>query len=102
MTVAELKSFFKGSSSGFFYAGVSITQEGNEVMIKDANGVALEDDLELTIGLNDYIPAVHDSYFPDQGQERQLTAAETMIEYLTTINNTVAYSECDRYFRFQN
>lgn len=102
MTVAEIKSFFKGSSSGFFYAGIAISQEGDKVVVKDDNGVVLDDNLALTIGLNDYIPAVHDTYFPDDAEVRTLTAAETMIAYLTTINSTVAYSDCNRYFRYHN
>jgi hypothetical protein len=55
----------------------------------------------LTLGTNDYIPAVYDSYFPENGDIQALTAAETIIYYLENLNSNVNYTNCSNYFRFQ-
>ncbi|MDU8887034.1 bifunctional UDP-sugar hydrolase/5'-nucleotidase [Yeosuana sp. MJ-SS3] len=101
MTVAEIKNFLRGSGSGFYYSGIHIDQVGNTVEIRDINNSLLADNVVLTLGTNDYIPAVHDSYFTMAGDIQTLTAAETLIYYLENINSTVDYPSCSRYFRFQ-
>jgi hypothetical protein len=101
MTVAEIKAFLKGSSSGFYYSGVQIDQVGSDIQIKDMNGTVLSDEAVLTLGTNDYIPAVYDSYFPVNGDVQPLTAAETIIYYLENVNSDVNYPNCSRYFRYQ-
>jgi len=55
----------------------------------------------LTIGINDYIPAVHDAYFLDNGQVQPLKAAEVLMAYLENGDGQVNYQNCRRYFRFQ-
>ncbi len=101
MTVSEIKTFLQGSRSGFYYSGVQIDQVGSDVQIKDMNNTVLSDDTILTLGINDYIPAVYDSYFPIIGDVQPMTAAETIIFYLENINNDVNYPNCNHYFRFQ-
>jgi hypothetical protein len=55
----------------------------------------------LTIGINDYIPAVYDQYFPlEKADIQDLTTAETIIEYLDNINSTLSYDDCDRVVSF--
>jgi len=101
MTVLDIKNFLAGSGSGFYYSGVQINQVGNTIEITDLNSNLLSDNTELTLGTNDYIPAVYDSYFPVNGDIQVLTAAETIIYYLENVNSEVDYPNCSRYFRFQ-
>ncbi|MEJ2114144.1 MAG: 5'-nucleotidase C-terminal domain-containing protein, partial [Flavobacteriaceae bacterium] len=101
MTVAEIKNFLRGSGSGFYYSGINIDQVGNTIEIRDLSNNLLSDNTVLTLGTNDYIPAVHDSYFTMAGDIQTLTAAETLIYYLENIESTVNYPSCSRYFRFQ-
>jgi 2',3'-cyclic-nucleotide 2'-phosphodiesterase (5'-nucleotidase family) len=101
MTVSEIKNFLKGSGSGFYYSGIQIEQIGNDVQIKDLSNTILPDNTMLTLGTNDYIPAVYDTYFPTNGNIQSLTAAETIISYLENINDQVNYTNCIYFFRYQ-
>lgn len=101
MSISEIKTFLKGSGSGFYYSGIQIEQIGENIQIKDINGNILTDNTILSLGINDYIPAVHDTYFPTNGNTQSLTAAETIISYLVNINSQVNYPNCDHYFRYQ-
>ncbi len=100
MTVGEIKTFLKNSGSGFYYSGVKIVQSGNTIDIQDYEENSLSDDTILSLGINDYIPAVFDDYFPSYGNTQPLTTAETMISYIQNVNSTVDYYYCNRYFRF--
>lgn len=102
MTVAEIKDFLKGSASGFYYSGIIAEQDGDAVVIKDEGGLVLDDNMSLVVGLNDYIPAVYEDYFPSNGEVQSLTAAETIIAYLQNTNESVFYPECGRYFKYNN
>lgn len=101
MTVSEIKDFLIGSRSGFYYSGIHIEQIGNNILIEDLNGTIIPDTTVLSLGTNDYIPAVYENYFPLTGNVQSLTAAETLISYLETINSQVNYPICDHYFRYQ-
>ena len=101
MSVSDIKNFLEGSRSGFYYSGIQLEQIGNDIRIKDLNGNIIPDDTILTIGTNDYIPAVYENYFPLVGNVQSLTAAETIISYLENNNSQVNYPNCDNYFRFQ-
>lgn len=101
MTVAEIKNLLIGTGSGFYYSGVKIKQSGNDVLIMDLNERELSDDTELTVGINDYIPAVHDEYFPSNGDIQTLTSAESLIYYLENMNENVNYPDCEHYFRYR-
>ena len=101
MTVREVKDFLIGTRSGFFYAGLVIERSGDDLIIKKADGTVLEDGFSLTIGLNDYIPAVHDAYFPSDVDIQDKTSAETLMYYLENIENEIDYDRCERYFRYE-
>ena len=101
MTVLDIKTFLKGSRSGFYYSGIQIEQIGNDIQITDLNDNIIPDSNVLTLGTNDYIPAVYDNYFPTNGNIQTLTAAETIISYLENVNSEVNYPSCVRFFRFQ-
>lgn len=101
MTVSEIKNFLEGSRSGFYYSGIQIVQIGNDIQIRDLNNNIIPDNTILTLGTNDYIPAVYDNYFPTNGNIQSLTAAETIIYYLENVNSLVSYPSCDHYFRYQ-
>lgn len=101
MTISEIKAFLIGSASGFYYSGLQIEQVGNNIQIKDIHGNIYSDDTVISIGINDYIPAVHDTYFPVSGEIQSLTSAETIIYYLENINDQVDYTDNNCYFRYQ-
>lgn len=100
MTVAEVKEFLKGSGSGFYYSGGYISKNGTEVIIRDMNDNLIPDYYVLEIGINDYIPAVHEVYFPKNGEVQSFTTAETIINYLENNNDEVNYPQCYHYFRY--
>ena len=101
MSVSDIKNFLIGSKSGFYYSGIQIEQIESNVRIYDLDGNTLADNTNLSIGINDYIPAVHDSYFPANGDIQPFTTAEAIIYYLVNINNQVNYPNCAHYFRYQ-
>lgn len=101
MTVSEIKDFLIGSGAGFYYSGVQIEQINNDIQIKDLSGNNLDDNVILSVGVIDYIPAVYDNYFPTNGIAQPLTDAETIISYLEEINNQVDYPNCNYYFKYQ-
>lgn len=101
MSVSDIKNFLEGSRSGFYYSGIQIEQDGNDIDIKDINDNIISDSTILTIGTNDYIPAVYENYFPINGFVQSLTDAETVISYLENNNSEVNYPNCHRYFRYQ-
>jgi 5'-nucleotidase/UDP-sugar diphosphatase len=100
MTVGEIKNFLRNSGSGFYYSGVSISKSGSDIVIRDKNNAVIPDAYILTVGINDYIPAVHELYFPSEGNRQLLTAAETLIYYLENINSTIDYQGSNCYFRY--
>ncbi|MCP4458841.1 MAG: bifunctional metallophosphatase/5'-nucleotidase [Cytophagales bacterium] len=101
MTAREIKVFFIDSGARLHVSGITLEREDNDIIIRDEEGTVISDATELTIGINDYIPAVNDSYFPiAEADIKELTTAETIIEYLTTINSTIDYEGCNHYFYF--
>jgi len=101
MSVADIKSFLKGSGAGFYYSGVQIEQNQNSVVIRDLSNNILDDSIILDIGINDYIPAVYPSFFPEAVEIQDYTTAQALIYYLQNMNDQVNYTDCDNYFRFQ-
>lgn len=100
MTISEIKKFLSASNSGFYYSGFNIIQIGDKIQMEDMDGNVLDDNKIVSVGINDYIPAVHDDYFPVNGEIQSFTTAEAIIDYLKTINSEVNYTSCARYFRF--
>jgi len=101
MSVREIKDFLKGSGAGFYYSGIQISQEGNAIYIRDMQDNIMADEVILSVGMNDYIPAVHDQFFPANGEILSITTAEVLMKYLEEINSVVNYPDCNNYFRFQ-
>ena len=100
MTASEVKNFLKGTGAGFYYSGVTFQKINNEVVIRDLNGNLIHDTTTLTIGVNDYIPAVHDTYFPASKIVKPQTDAETVISFLEQINSQVNYGTTSNYFKY--
>ena len=100
MTVEEIKTFLRGSGSGFYYSGIHISKNGSEIEIRDELNRKIPDEHTLKVAINDYIPAVHSLYFPDNGQVQSLTAAETIIAYLQANSKPIDFSYCNNYFRY--
>jgi 2',3'-cyclic-nucleotide 2'-phosphodiesterase (5'-nucleotidase family) len=100
MTVSQIKNFLKGSGSGFYYSGIQIGKIDSEVVIRDMNDRVIPDDYVLKVGLSDYIPSVHEMYFPENGIAKENTSAETIIAYLENFEGEVNYEHCYHYFRY--
>lgn len=101
MTVAEIKNFLKESKASVYYAGVYLEQENNTIVIKNKDYQILNDNETLTIGLNDYIPAVYDTYFTKTPTILPNTTAETLINYLESTTTPINYTQINSYFKFQ-
>ena len=101
MTAAEIKDFLEGSGAGFYYSGISIEQSGMEIQLKYPDGSIIPDNSSLRVGINDYIPAVHEAFFPASLSRQPYTTAEAIIYYLENINSELSYPGCSRYFRYQ-
>ena len=100
MTVGEIKAFLKGSGSGFYYAGVIFQKGNNDVIVKDLQGNIISDNTVLKVGVNDYVPAVFDMYFPTTSLVQPETDAETVIKYLKQTSKKINYSTSNNYFRY--
>ncbi len=101
MSVSEIKDFLMGAESWFSYSGIQIVQIDSDIEISYPNGDIIPDATFLTLGINDYIPAVNDSYFPLDRNVQSFTTAEAIIYYLKNINSVVDYPVCDNYFLYQ-
>lgn len=97
MSVEMLSRFFEESGAGLHYSGVIFENGDNGVIIKSLDGLVLTDETILTVGVNDYIPAVNEYYFPSDPIIDDKTTAELIIDYLRD-NPTIDYSDCNRYF----
>ncbi|MFO7756447.1 MAG: 5'-nucleotidase C-terminal domain-containing protein [Bacteroidales bacterium] len=103
MTVSEIKNFLKGTGAGFYYAGVKIENDpSGGIIIKGPEGNVYHDDRKLSIAINDYIPMVHEEYFPDPAEIYDITTAEAMIHYLRELDVPLSYDSCNRYFRYRD
>ena len=100
MTVAEIKNFLKGSGTGLYYAGVTFEKDGSFIVVKDLNGNEISNNTVLSVGINDYIPAVFDTYFPSTNSIKPLTDAETVINFLEQVNSQVNYGSSNNYFKY--
>jgi len=101
MTVEEIKNFLKLSKLGIYYSGVIIEQDGNSIDIRNLNNQLLDDTTSLTVGLNDYIPAVYEIYFTQAPVNKPYTTAETIINYLDHTSNSIDYTDINSYFKYQ-
>ena len=101
MTVGEIETFLKESRIAIYYSGVLINQVNSEVEISTLNNELFNDSTSLTIGLNDYIPAVYDTYFTQVPNYKPYTTAEAIINYLETNSTPINYIDCNNYFKFQ-
>ncbi|MEN0004961.1 MAG: hypothetical protein AAF798_12480 [Bacteroidota bacterium] len=92
-TVGEYETFFCESDSNYFFSGINITTtQASNIQITDENGTPLDDNLELTMGVNDFIPAVNDDFFDfEEADIKEYTTPEAIIGYLQNINATVDF-----------
>lgn len=101
MTVGEIKNFLMGSKAAIYYSGIFIEQDNNTIKISDMNYQLLDNSTNLTIGINDYIPAVYDTYFSQTPTIKPITTAETIIHYLEKNTSPINYTDTNCYFKFE-
>lgn len=98
MTVGMIKSFFEETGAGMHYSGIIIEDDGGGgIIIKSPGGDILADNTTLTLGLNDYIPAVYNEWFTGDPIIDDNTCAELIIDYIRN-TGTISYSSCNNYF----
>ena len=101
MSASNIKAFLKGSASGFYYSGIQIEQVASSIVLRDGNNTIIPNNMILRLGINDYIPAVYDNYFPATGDVQPYTTADAIIYYLKNMDDQVNYPGCDHYFVYQ-
>ena len=99
MTVAQLRNFLNGYSSGFTYsldASFTVQKNDNNEFIFLKNGNLLDDSDSITLSLNDYISNVFPNLFPASPTFTfPLTTAEYLIQYLTEyVTEPINYLGC--------
>lgn len=96
-TVGAFESFFCETGARFYFTGIHVSEADGDFQIVDADGIPLPDDQQLTMGVNDYIPAVFDNYFDFSDADiRPYTTAEAIIGYLQNINSNINFEDCFR------
>ena len=101
MTVAEMKNFLQQTRAAIHVTGVQLQRDGDELIVSDDSGNALADNVSLTIGMNDFIPALYDDFFSRADATlTDYTTAESLIEYMKNTNSTLDFEGCNRFFRY--
>ena len=94
-TVGEFENFFCGAGAEFFFTGITVASSSNDFQLVDDNGVPLADDMQLTLGVNDFIPALYDDFFDfAEADIKDYTTAEAVIGYLQSLNEDVDFGGC--------
>lgn len=101
MTVGEVKRFFRESISGFYYSGLNVTQTESAIIIADGQHRLFSDDQMITVAMNDYMAAVYHSYFQGKAHSFNQTSASMLISHLRNTSDTVDYTMCERYFKYE-
>ena len=100
MTVDEIRNFFLKSGAGLHVEGINLKWSEEDLIISDENGQVLHGSQVLKVGMNDYIPAVYEAFFPlEEADVKSVTTAESIIHYLESSDQEVNYSDCNNYFR---
>ncbi|MBL3656102.1 bifunctional metallophosphatase/5'-nucleotidase [Fulvivirga sediminis] len=103
MAVSELETFFMNADEGFHVSGMQFGTDHTGFALYDTEGHVLSETDSLMVGVNDYIPAVHDRYFPyDRADIKDYTTAEAIIKYLQNASEEIDYAGCDNYQRYRN
>ena len=100
-TGKEVRQFFMETEMELHVSGMTLERNNGDLILRDREGLIIKDSQEVTIGINDYIPSVYDAYFSyEEADVKELTTAETMIQYLKTMNSTVDHEGCDHKFKY--
>ncbi len=101
MTVGDIKTFLRETNQGVYYSGMTIVRNGNVIEIRDDQNQVLSDNTNITIGLNDYLPAVHSDYFTQTPINLPYTTAEGIISFLENDQTLVNYTQSTNFFQYQ-
>ena len=101
MTVGNIKTFLRETNQGVYYSGMTIERDGNAIEIRDSQNQLLNDNTTITIGLNDYIPAVYSTYFTQTPTNLPYTTAEAIISFLENSQTPVNYTLYTNFFQYQ-
>ena len=102
VTVGELKTFLIETSLAIAFTGMSITRSGDEIVISDSSGNLIDDTASITLGMNSFIPALYEDYFPfDDADIKDFTTAEALVDYLIDDQNTINFEDRNRLFAYE-
>ncbi|MDO6803773.1 bifunctional UDP-sugar hydrolase/5'-nucleotidase [Wenyingzhuangia sp. 1_MG-2023] len=99
LTVGQVKQFLKNSQDAFYYSGLEILQNGNNIVIKRNNNTLADDEI-IKMGTQDYIAALYEEILPAEKTILPENDASTLITYLTEINNVIDFENCYQYFKY--
>lgn len=100
-TAREIKNFFMQTGQGLHVSGVTMENDVQDIIMRDEFDNEISDETIMTIGINDYLPALYEDYFPLEDAEiRTLTTAESIIQHLKNSQTPVDYEGCNHFFRF--
>ncbi|WP_462282035.1 5'-nucleotidase C-terminal domain-containing protein, partial [Salinivirga cyanobacteriivorans] len=99
-TVGRIEEFLEQSESGFYYSGVIIKQEKGDVELYDSAHNLLNNNKVLTVGINDYVAAVHDNFFGNDGKFLDYTSSDAIIYYISNSTQAIDFTANHNYFRY--
>ena len=99
-TVGRIEEFLEQSESGFYYSGVIIKQEKGDVELYDSAHNLLNNNKVLTVGINDYVAAVHDKFFGNDGKFLDYTSSDAIIYYISNSTQAIDFTANHNYFRY--
>lgn len=101
LTVSEFKRFLVENNGEMAFSGIDLSFTGANYEFRDETGTLLDDSATIRLGMNDFIPALYDNFFSYEATDiKDVTTAETLIEYLDIIQNTVNFEGCERQITF--
>lgn len=101
MTVGNIKTFLRETNQGVYYSGMTIERNGNVIEIRNNQNQLLSDNTTISLGLNDYIPAVYNNYFIQTHTNLPYTTAEAIISFLENSQTPVNYTLYTNFFQYQ-
>lgn len=97
MSVAEIEAFLNAADApSLAYSGVRMEKQNGSVELIAQDGSKLPDNMELTIGLSDYLSNVYSQNFSNPVKTFEKTTAEYLIDYLLQHQSVIDYDGCNR------
>lgn len=97
MTVEQLESFLNAEyAPSLAYSGLKMEHRNGRVELIAADGNLLEDSMEITVAINDYLSNVYAQDFQQPAKTYEKTTAEYLIDYLKQHQSVIDNEGCNR------